>query len=83
MGIKVLEGAKARKCFSHNSRLLGCKRGYNHGGLLSIALTVTLAGVNPATARLLNWLYRYLLEGKPHGFLKHLRAAALKIWLLS
>jgi hypothetical protein len=66
-----------RNSFWKNARMLGYRRQRRapYKGLFFLALLVTTSGVSPAAARQLDYLMKYLVDGKPHGFLRQLKTA--------
>jgi hypothetical protein len=56
---------------------------FNHPCLHALACLIALNGINPAVARRLEWLYSYLSQENPHGFLRHIRSTTISCWRLS
>jgi hypothetical protein len=75
---------KPRIAYAINLRALGFRKdSCNHRMIVFLAFLLTVDGANPLVVRQVNWLYGYLRDGKPHGFLKHIPAAARNCWRYS
>jgi hypothetical protein len=86
--VVVVEDASpnhAAKSFWRNSLYFGIRR-YRQElpkGLFFLTLLITVNGVNVRVARQINYLFSYISQLKPHGFIKQLKICTRLCQLLS
>jgi hypothetical protein len=84
----VVEGPQgprsAKKCLARNERFIGLSRHRVHYNELKfLAMVITANGVSPSLARMMNFLFGYLRDSKPHGFSRHITQVVKAAWLLT